>query len=303
MAVYNHLQLLCYYAKPNNFISGTIVKTDVTRMGNIWMWHGAEHILVSGRYNFLNGHIESAVLREFARYEDMWTEVSGVALPDTEQESRTNVEGSRTGSSSAPSYTSTTTVNIGGTGGGGGASYLDELQDVNTEGVMAQSVLYYNGTEWVDRPVSQLLNGYAKEDDCIKKEAPVQTIKGNLIIDGNLFVSRETASRGSAQSIVTVLGAVTIDMESIKTHDGKSDVAQSTMDMHGLTQDVVGNMLLGRYTKVICDKSFYAVYSYEVTKWNSTIRVYIHLGDGSFTSENFELTYNGSTWSVLYNEI
>jgi hypothetical protein len=234
----------------------------------------------------------------------MWNEVQGATLPPTEQNSRTNVEGGASSASSPSTYTSTQNVNIGSTGsGGGGASYLNDLLDVNTEGALPQSVLYYNGTEWVDRPVSQLLNGYAKEDDCIKKEAPVQTIKGNLIIDGNLFVSRETASRGSSQSIVTVLGAVTIDMESIKTHDGKSDVAQSTMDMHGLTQDVVGNMLLGRYTKVICDKSFYAVYSYEVTKWNSTIRVYIHLGDGSFTSENFELTYNGSTWSVLYNEI
>lgn len=197
MAVYNHLQLLCYYAKPNNFISGTIVKTDVSRMGNIWMWHGAEHILVSGRYNFLNGHIESAVLREFARYEDMWTEVSGAGLPDTEQESRTNVEGSSTGSSSAPSYTSTTTVNIGSTGGGGGgASYLNDLEDVNVEGVGAQSILYFNGTEWVAQSKATFLKGvtdrlsilerfWYDEEGCLCTDMDVK-VKGNIVATGEV---------------------------------------------------------------------------------------------------------------------
>jgi hypothetical protein len=74
MAVWNHKQLLSYYAKPNNLISGTIVNADITRTNAIYVWRGAEHILVSGTYNFLNGHIESAMLREFTRYEDMWND-------------------------------------------------------------------------------------------------------------------------------------------------------------------------------------------------------------------------------------
>lgn len=204
MAVWNHLQLLCYYAKPNNFISGTIVKTDVSRMGNIWMWHGAEHILVSGRYNFLNGRIESAVLREFARYEDMWTEVSGAGLPDTEQESKTNVEGSSTGSSSAPSYTSTQTVNIGSTGGGGGgASYLNDLIDVNVEGVGAQSLLYFNGAEWVAQNKAMFLKGvtdrlsilerfWYDEEGCLCTDMDVK-VKGNIVATG------EVSAGGSAE--------------------------------------------------------------------------------------------------------
>ena len=73
MAVYNHLQLLCYHAKPNNILRGTILNADITKMQTIWLWSGAEHIFVSGSINFLNGHIENAVLREFARYEDMWS--------------------------------------------------------------------------------------------------------------------------------------------------------------------------------------------------------------------------------------
>ncbi len=117
IAVWNHLQLLCYYAKPNNLISGTIVNADLTRVANIWMWHGAEHILISGTYNFLNGMIESAVLREFARYDGMWSDVPGAAMPDTEQNSRSNVEGGSS-SSSASTYNTTTTVVVGGGDGG-----------------------------------------------------------------------------------------------------------------------------------------------------------------------------------------
>ena len=165
MAVWNHLQLLSYYAKPNNLISGTIVNADITRAKAIYMWHGAEHILVSGIYNFLNGHIESAMLREFARYEDMWSEVAGADMPDTEQDSRSNVEGGASGGGASSTYSSTTNVNIGGTGGGGGtgASNLNDLNDVDTAGVVAQSVLYYNGTAWVDMSLPSLLSGYAKK--------------------------------------------------------------------------------------------------------------------------------------------
>ena len=171
MAVFNHLQLLSYYAKPNNLISGTIVNADITRAQAIYVWHGAEHILVSGTYNFLNGHIESAVLREFARYEDMWSEVAGADLPDTEQDSRSNVEGGSASGGSSSTYSNTTTVNIGSGGGGTGASNLNDLLDVDTAGVVAQSVLYYNGTSWVDMSLNALLNPYLKADVAAKTYA------------------------------------------------------------------------------------------------------------------------------------
>ena len=181
MAVWNHLQLLCYYAKPNNLISGTIVNADITRVAAIYEWNHAEHILVSGRYNFLNGHIEGAVLREFARYEDMWSEVAGAAMPETEQDSRSNVEGGASSSASPSTYTATQNVNIG-TGGGGGASYLGDLQDVDIEGVVAQSVLYYNGTSWVDISfaslVNPLLNPYLKSVDAEATYATKNALSG-----------------------------------------------------------------------------------------------------------------------------
>lgn len=67
-----HKQLLCYHSKPNNVISGTIVNADMLKARAIWTWKDKEHLLLSGSYNFLTGHIEGAVLREFLRYEDLF---------------------------------------------------------------------------------------------------------------------------------------------------------------------------------------------------------------------------------------
>lgn len=196
MAVWNHLSLLTFYAKPNNAISGTIVNADLSNPFVIYTWKGAEHILTSGNINLLNGFIEGAMLREFARYEDMWNEVQGATLPPTEQNSRTNVEGGASSASSPSTYTATQNVNIGGTGGGGGASYLDELQDVNTEGVMAQSVLYYNGTEWVAQSKATFLKGvtdrlsilerfWYDEEGCLCTDMDVK-VKGNIVATGEV---------------------------------------------------------------------------------------------------------------------
>jgi hypothetical protein len=69
-----HKQLLCYHSKPNNVISGTIVNADMLKARAIWTWKDREHLLLSGSYNFLTGHVEGAVLREFIRYEDLFTE-------------------------------------------------------------------------------------------------------------------------------------------------------------------------------------------------------------------------------------
>ena len=118
MAVYNHLQLLAYYAKPNNFISGTIVNADITKIAAIYTWKGAEHILVSGNYNLLTGHIDGAMLREFQRYETLWSgEIGGAGMPTAEENRTSNVEGGSS-SSSASTYNNTTTIVVGGGDGG-----------------------------------------------------------------------------------------------------------------------------------------------------------------------------------------
>ena len=238
MAVYNHLQLLCYYAKPNNLISGTIVNGDLTSGRAIYLWHGKEHLLVSGRYNLLNGMIEGAMLREFTRYEAMWGEVSETAFPDTEQDSTTNVEGGASSGGSSSTYTNTTTVNIG-SGGGGGASYLNDLLDVNTDSVTTQSVLYYNGTEWVGRSLSAILNGYAKSADLLTLSNLLASMwsidaDGNLVTDkqviikNNLIVKGDTSSGGSSSG-ETVIGttSIVVDGVSYPSKDGVIDLSKA----------------------------------------------------------------------------
>jgi hypothetical protein len=132
MAVYNHLQLLAYYAKPNNVIEGSIVNGDVSRFAHIWQFEGKEHILVSGRYNFINGYIEGAILREFARYESLWGSTGGTQLPATETSNETNVEASASSSSSANTYDNTTNVYFGGGGGESLIKTVLGIDDFNT---------------------------------------------------------------------------------------------------------------------------------------------------------------------------
>ena len=133
MAVYNHLQLLCYHAKPNNILRGTIVNADNTNLQTLWMWQGAEHMLVSGSLNFLNGYIENAVLREFARYEEMWGMLAPADFPEVEGKSKTTAEGGASTASEGARTTNTTTVNIGG---GGGSMTIDTfMSDTSTNAV------------------------------------------------------------------------------------------------------------------------------------------------------------------------
>lgn len=83
LPVHIHKQLLCYHAKPNNLISGTIVNSGTMGLSCNWLWRGKEHILMSGSLNLLNGHMEGAVIREFTRYEDMWNDATGGEIGGT----------------------------------------------------------------------------------------------------------------------------------------------------------------------------------------------------------------------------
>lgn len=158
MAVYNHLQLLCYHSKPNNIISGDIVNADFVDLEAIYEWGGANHLLVSGSYNFLNGRIESAVLREFKFYNEMWSDVAGAEVPETEQNNRTTAE-SGSGRTNASTYSNETTVNIGGTGGGGtgGSSTLAGLLDVQVSSPSNGQALVYDSVSgmWMNKTIEK----------------------------------------------------------------------------------------------------------------------------------------------------
>lgn len=191
MAVYNHLQLLTFYAKPNNVIEGNIVNGDVSRFAHIWRFEGKEHILVSGRYNYISGFIEGAILREFARYESLWGSTGEAQLPATETSEETNRESSASSSSASSTYDNTTVVNIG-RGGGGGASNLNDLQDVDVTASVAGSVLYFNGTSWVDKTIHSLLAELKAIGDWFYKTDDGKSIGTKF----NFFSEQEVSANG-----------------------------------------------------------------------------------------------------------
>lgn len=69
-----HKQLICWYYKPNNVITGTLIDKEgnMPSFSGNWLWRGQKHYLMSGRVNILNGQMEGATLREFYNYNELW---------------------------------------------------------------------------------------------------------------------------------------------------------------------------------------------------------------------------------------
>ena len=70
-----HKQLLCWYARPMNVLTGTLIYNelkDYPSFGQLWNWKGREFVLTDGRVDLISGRMRNAQLREFVRYEDMW---------------------------------------------------------------------------------------------------------------------------------------------------------------------------------------------------------------------------------------
>ena len=66
-----HQQMLAYYSKPNNVLTGELA-TSNPLFNALYEWNGKKHILTSGALNILTDRMENAVLREFIRYDHMW---------------------------------------------------------------------------------------------------------------------------------------------------------------------------------------------------------------------------------------
>ena len=194
MAVYNHLQLLCYHSKPNNLITGDIVNADVIKTAAIYVWGGKEHLLISGTYNYLNGRIEGAVLREFVRYDDMWGEVSGTSLPDTEQSSTTNQEGG--GASSGPSSTNENTTNVVIGGEGGGSVTVDPfLSDTSSNPVESKAIKAY-----IDSADNEIKKRLAALEEGGKVDHPVFE-----------FTYDTTTNKATAEMVAALAEAIAAD--------------------------------------------------------------------------------------------
>ena len=300
MSVYNHLQLLAYFAKPFNLISGTIVNADLTRVATLFVWGGSEHVLVSGRYNFLSGHIESAQLRGFYRYENLWSEVSGVSAPDVEEGTQNNID-KKSSSSNASTYTATQTVNIG-TGGGGGASSLNDLQDVDTTGVTANCVLYFNGTHWVEKNVDNLLEDYVKRST-LESLWKIDPQTGRLVtthpveIGNNLIVRGESASGGGAGQ-PSVAGIIGIRVNGHTYYDKDDGVEDGIIDLGTISGGGGGDIDLSAYlTKTAAAQTYLPLAGGTISGANGALEIKRTSTNGlsgiKFSNESGVLGYIG----------
>jgi hypothetical protein len=66
-----HQQLLAFYAKPNNILTGELAIDDPV-FNALYKWNNQQHLLTSGSLNIISGRMENVTLREFYRYDHMW---------------------------------------------------------------------------------------------------------------------------------------------------------------------------------------------------------------------------------------
>ena len=71
LSVLLHQQLLAYYAKPNNVLTGELATKNPV-FNALYNWKGTKLLLTSGTLNILSGRMENVVLREFQRYDHIW---------------------------------------------------------------------------------------------------------------------------------------------------------------------------------------------------------------------------------------
>jgi hypothetical protein len=131
---------------------------------------------VSGSYNFLNGHIESAVLREFQWYNDMWGDAN---LPEVEEDKKVNIGTVRPGSSSGGGSTGG-----GGTSGGGGS-------DIVVDSAMSSSSTNPVQNKVVKKYVDDAETRAKKYTD--DKIAQIETGGGSITVDTEMSDSSENA--------------------------------------------------------------------------------------------------------------
>lgn len=66
-------QHLLYRSRPNNLLTGTLVhEKKLLKMPSLWSYKDKNHILISGRLNYLTGYLEDVKLREYARWPELY---------------------------------------------------------------------------------------------------------------------------------------------------------------------------------------------------------------------------------------
>jgi hypothetical protein len=131
------------------------------------------------------------------------------------------------------------------------------------------------------------------------------TITGDVTINGNLIVSgdvasggqgQDTPSGGSTSGVLTLTGEIPLG----------SNIPQSSLDAIGLTDQVIADMLIGKYHHVMYTSGI-TTYCFVVSgKYNSDYKAFtLHWGDDymdEFMGYVFSLGSSGG-WNITIYEI
>lgn len=130
------------------------------------------------------------------------------------------------------------------------------------------------------------------------------TFNGDVRINGNLVVTGDTASGGTGES--NVGGNLRVDYNAMWALINKTSITQAEMDAVGFTTEVVDNLTIGAYSKIVGEKGAYKyVYNYECRDLDGSIQLHIYFGDDNI--DNCERFYfersDAGTWTLNFYEV
>ena len=149
MAVYNHLSIIPYFARPHNLLRGTIVNrgANVVDPCITWEWGGAYHIMKSGSFDLITGRINRAELQSYDTYDALWGRASS-SLPSIGSSSENSGSGDNTSGSGSSGGSSGSGDS---TGGGTTTITIDtEMSDTSTNAVQNMVIKKYVDSELSD---------------------------------------------------------------------------------------------------------------------------------------------------------
>lgn len=81
-------QILMYYSQPNSIITGTLLaianNNEILDFNCLWRWRNKNLALISGQLDLMTGFIESAKLREYVNWNDLWP-IEGLLITESEE--------------------------------------------------------------------------------------------------------------------------------------------------------------------------------------------------------------------------
>lgn len=130
------------------------------------------------------------------------------------------------------------------------------------------------------------------------------TFNGDVRINGNLVVTGDTASGGTGEN--NVGGNLRVDYDAMWALINKTSITQAEMDAVGFTTEVVDNITIGVYNKIVGESGAYKyVYNYECRDLDGSIHLHIYFGDDNI--DNCERFYfersDAGTWTLNFYEV